>query len=258
MDASSRGFTLAAQPASQQFEAASVKPVAYAGRPNFPGNLRGGPGTNSPGRVSYSNVPLRRVLAVAFGVHPSRIAGPAWLDEARFEITAALPPNATGVQLKTMLQKLLADRFQLTWHREAKKLPAYVLSVAGGRPELAAASGTGASGCVFKHPDSAAHAVTSRDSTNHSVCSNMSMSDLAEALPGLAPLYIDLAVVDQTGLTGRYDFALDWTTFQENDDPGGPTLFEALDRQLGLKLEPRDAPLDAIVIDRINRTPSAN
>jgi uncharacterized protein (TIGR03435 family) len=80
----------------------------------------------------------------------------------------------------------------------------------------------------------------------------MTMADLAERLPGLAPLYFDLPVVDSTDLTGTYDFKLDWVGLG-NVDQGGLTMFDAVDKQLGLKLEKKRLPMSIVVIDHVER-----
>jgi uncharacterized protein (TIGR03435 family) len=119
------------------FEVASVKP---APAPTGPGmvmsRMRGGPGTTDPGRITYSNVTERMLLAKAYGVQDYQISGPAWIDSERYEIVAKVPKGATEDQFKVMLQNLLAERFQLTLHHETRKLPLYALVVAKNGPKL--------------------------------------------------------------------------------------------------------------------------
>ena len=260
---------LAAQPMPPQFDAASVKAVVFAGKPIFDGDLRGGPSTNDPGRITYTTVKLRRVIAIAYGVDPARIAGPASLDEDRFDITATMPAGTNGARFRAMLQDLLDRRFSLAVHHESRNSPVYLLSVARGGAKLHPAASSGAStGCQVVRPgaEGSRHETGIRDAVNHWACSNITMDAFALALRDMALLYLDRPVVDRTGLAGAYDFTLDWSTHQDPtaDDQsptrgvGGFTLFEALDRQLGLALDARDAPLDTIVVDRISRTPSGN
>jgi uncharacterized protein (TIGR03435 family) len=126
------------------FEVASVKPAASAsGR--F--TMSGGPGTSDPGRISYTNIMLRRVLLSAFDVKSYQILGPDWLDTLRFDITAKVPDGANGEQFQSTLRNLLVTRFKMTIHRESKELPIYALLAAkNGAKVRAVANGGAAAG----------------------------------------------------------------------------------------------------------------
>jgi uncharacterized protein (TIGR03435 family) len=112
---------------SQTFEVASVRPSkSTSGR--F--TMNGGPGTSDPGRISYTNIMLKRILLTAYDLPNYRISGPDWLDTLRFDITATVPDGSTKEQFQSMLRNLLATRFQMTVHRESKEMAIYALLVA--------------------------------------------------------------------------------------------------------------------------------
>ena len=116
------------------FEAASVR--AAAAQANGRASMRGGPGSPDPGRIAYTNVTLKLVLDAAYDVQDDQVSGPAWLDSARFDITATLPKDTTREQFRMMLQNLIAGRFQLTLHREKKDFVVWELGVAKNGPKL--------------------------------------------------------------------------------------------------------------------------
>src|SRR4051794_31241129 len=125
---------------SLTFEVASIKP---APAPVADGRGRimmmgpsGGPGSKDPGRIRYPFMNLRSVLTIAYDVKTFQIAGPATLDTERYDITATMPPTTTQEQFRVMLQNLLAERFKLTIHRETRELPMYSLVVAKNGPKM--------------------------------------------------------------------------------------------------------------------------
>src|SRR5258707_8958344 len=112
---------------SQTFDAASVKP-AIPPTPNGRGMIMfrgpsGGPGTKDPGRINSPNMSLKNLLMNAYDVKTFQIAGPAWLDTERFEITATMPPDTTKEQFRVMWQNLLIERFKMVMHKETRDLP---------------------------------------------------------------------------------------------------------------------------------------
>ena len=148
-----------------------------------------------------------------------------------------------------MYQKLLADRFKLTFHRDKEDLPVYAITVTKAGPKLASSLGD-PNGLPDETGDEDRMGIAMR-------YANVSMADLAANLQAMVG--DGKPVVDHTGLTGRFDFTLKWTREQtQSTDPNAaPGLFTAIQEQLGLKLEPVKAPVDVIVIDRVER-PSAN
>jgi uncharacterized protein (TIGR03435 family) len=233
------------------FEVATIKPS----QPDTPGK-----GLTFRGRAFTTlNTTVNDLLSFMLEVHPDQITnGPAWLATEKFDITAQ--PEAPGVpnlpQLRAMVLKLLEDRFKLARHSEKKELSVYVLSVSKTGPKLTK-SERGANalpGMFFK-------------SLGQLPAVNASMADLSGLLQGTV---LDRPVVDRTGLVGRFDFTLNWTPDDSqfrsmgirvpppSGDPNAPPgLFTAIQEQLGLRLEAARAPVDVVVIDRIER-PSEN
>jgi len=203
---------------------------------------------------------LKILLAAAYNLPPRAISGgPAWVDSDLYDILAETPGQVqpTLDEQMSMLRKLLTERFNLTFHREEKEFAIYALTVAKNGPKLTEAvpntSPEGSPPLVFVlSPDRAR--LPARDAT---------MSELAWVMQRAA---VDRPVVDKTGLSGRYDFDLEWTSDERqfggnvptgNPEPPKPDLFTALQQQLGLKLEATRGPIAALVIDQAER-PSAN
>jgi uncharacterized protein (TIGR03435 family) len=224
-----------------EFEAASIKPN------------KSGSGSSSShstsGQLVATNVTLRSCIRMAFGVRDYQISGPDWMDGERFDIVAKVPPHKGDNQLGPRMQKLLADRFGLVFHRETKEFPVYALLVAKNGSKLKAVEDTG------NH---------NTDSSNgHMTAQQVSMGRLCEFLSSR----MDRPVVDQTEMKGVYDLKLDYTpddvADKQANKPGSdvassPPLLTALQQQLGLKLQPSKAPIELIVIDRVEKVPTEN
>ena len=182
---------------------------------------------------------------------------PDWVTSENYDISAE--PDGEGEpsikQWRSMVKKLMADRFQLKFHYEKRELTVYVLTVAKTGPKMAKSQGAPGlvTGLGFGPPGNFG-------------AINATMTDFAEAMGQVA---LDRPVVDETGLTGRFDFRLTWTADEtqfgavggykpaaENAD-APPDLFTAIQQELGLKLESTKAPVDVLVIDHIEK-PSAN
>ena len=220
---------------SPTFEVASVKPAAPITGNRIMVGMRGGPGSNDPGQITYNNVTLKDVLTNAYGVKRFQISGPGWLDSERYDIVAKVPRGATKAEFMMMLQNLLAERFKLTLHKEKKDLPMYALVVAKNGPKLKesvedaapkegeapkaggpAADGPappigklpmGKDGFPALPPAMGGRGGTSMIFMNGNVrltANKQTMSGLSDMLS----VQFDLPVVDMTGLTGKYDFTL--------------------------------------------------
>lgn len=120
----------------QEFEAASVKPYAPPADGRFMIGGRGGPGSPDPGRITYTGMSLKDLVAIAYEVKRTQVTGPDWIDSARFDITATMAPTATKAEFAVMLQKLLAERFKLQTHREKKDMSAFVLTLGKKGPKM--------------------------------------------------------------------------------------------------------------------------
>jgi uncharacterized protein (TIGR03435 family) len=230
------------QPAARpEFEVVSVKP----GDPASKGSSWGAP----PGRVTARNITLKGLILTAYHLNEYQLeSGPQWMDSARFDIDAKLPPGAPSTQVPLMLQAMLADRFKLDFHRETKTLREYALVVAKGGPKLQEAAASDPKGQLSQSFTHAARKIEGR---------GVAMSGLVNVLmnPVGAP------ILDQTGLKGLYNFTLEFApqleTFADDEPEPLPTIFSAVQIQLGLKLEETKGPVEVLVIRRAEK-PTAN
>lgn len=219
------------QDAVPRFEVASVKP-ATVGRP-------GGGLATGHGRLTVANETLKRCIMGAYGLGPNQIAGgPDWLESDRFEIVAKSEHDEDGDRaLMLMLRTLLAERFKLSTHFETRNVPALVLEVAKKGPKLEKAE---------------AGQARTQNGRGLIDARSITMSRFAEVLSR----QMDLPVVDRTGLEGAFNLKLEWTPANAKPD-GGPSVFTALQEQLGLRLDSRKMPIEILVIDHAEK-PSEN
>ena len=241
------GQTAAAPPA---FEVASVK-VNTAGTNGGMG--RGGMGghgfdtiTPSPSGVSVIDVRLKSVIQWAYHVQPVQVSGPGWLDVDRYDIVAKAAGAVSEEQLRLMMQTLLADRFKLALHHESKEMQAYVVTVAKSGLKMKEST---SEGDMDIQPSAPAGAAFQR----------ATVSKLAELLSG--PL--QSPVIDETGLTGRYDFKLDLSGFLDPSTPMGindviPILIQAAQQQLGIKVDQKKVVVEMLMVDHAEKIPVEN
>jgi uncharacterized protein (TIGR03435 family) len=277
MPATRIGFALAlwaclglaqGQPAAPHlsFEVASVKASAPAAAGvSARGVVHGGPGSTDPGFARFENIDLFSLATMACGIQRYQLSAPEWLNTARFDITAKLPPGATVEQYRVMLQDLLAERFKLVLHREQKEKATYDLVVGKNGPKLKqSADDPAAANDGLQPPPFQVRPPMGFAAGLSLGARKWSMEQLAATLSGL----LDQTVTDATGLTGKYDFTLRCTLAgiragapSEPDDAAAstdPTIFDAVQEQLGLKLVSKKGPVDILVIDRIERVPTEN
>lgn len=208
-----------------------------------------------PGRYELHSASMLDLVRTAYGVDADKVTGgPNWLETDRFEVIARHPADATPEMLKLMLQSLLAERFQLVVHKDLKLLPAYAL-MAAKKPLLQKTDGTGEPGCKTTR--------TPGVSTLHVSCHSETMADFAEAMRRIDGVWDSLKgnpVVDQTGLRGQWDFAINVSPLNPfaTAVPNAITIFDALENQLGLKLQPAKVPLPVIVVDSVSQKPTEN
>lgn len=237
---------------AQSFEVASI----HASEPGLPtGNFHTGSGT-----FSFHNMTLRSCIEWAYGLRPLQIAGPAWLNEARFDINAkAADRNADDDQLRLMVRAMLADRFGFRAHHEEKEQQVFELTIAKNGPKFHAAGIKDASRFNESADDGASG--FSEDKTG-ALATHVTMAEVANKISEL----LDRIVIDKTGLTGRYDFRLDLTPYMTPDADGKngtkadimSILFAGFNDQLGLKLEAGRETVDLLIVDSVNRTPTEN
>ena len=253
--------------AGATFEAASVKPNKDGG----PSSVRITPG----GLFTVTNNNLRNIIRNAFGITNPQIAGgPSWIDEDRYDMTARTAGPVNQAEAMLMLQALLAERFALRTHTERRELPVYA---------LVRARADGALGPRMKKADVDCQALFAAvkaggkmppPGANGSLPCGISVRPGQGVVTGNAVAMEQLArnlqggvgriVVDKTGLDGYYDIDVTFTPEPGQPlppgaqaptpaDPSAPSLFTALQEQLGLKLEPAREPIEVLVIDRVER-----
>ena len=247
---------------AQEFEVASVKPAApQTGGGTFVG-FRGGPGTQDPNRISYVNESLRNLLSEAYSMKLYQVFGPAWIDTERYDIVATLAPNSARDQSRTMLQNLITIRFQAAIHHEQREFPVFDLTIAKSGSKLTPSAATSNPGMNM----------ATKNGQGRLTGTKKTIADLAKVLE----IEVGTRVVDKTGLTGNFDFTLEFVRdtgrvmsafnglpqlpFATADNPANdsPGLSTALQDQLGLKLDRAKGMLDVIVVDRADKTPTEN
>jgi uncharacterized protein (TIGR03435 family) len=223
------------------FDVASVKRAEGGGPPgDIARNM-----DSSPGHFAMRNVPLRYALEWAYDLKDYEISGPDWIKaDERYDIIANAP-GASEAQMRQMLQTLLTQRFQMKLHRETKELSVYALVPGKGAPKVKEARADeqtgisgGATGANFQHQP-------------------------ISRFTFMLTRRMDRPVLDLTGLAGFYDFTVDLSGLGFNGNPpavdtDGPSIFTAVQNDLGLKLEARKQPIEILVVDSLSKSPIEN
>lgn len=199
----------------------------------------------SKDRFELEDQPILKLIAFAYSLNPHQIAGaPGWVSSDHYDMsgTTNLTADATVPQQQQLLRQLLNERFGLKFHREKQQMSAYALLVLKGEPKLGTAA----------HPD--AQPLEWTDGHGWERTENFSSYSMTDFVV-MQQLFMDRPLVDRTGLAGRYDFKLTYSYGNAPDAnaDSAPTIFTAIQEQLGLKLQPVKAPVDAFVIDQIER-----
>jgi uncharacterized protein (TIGR03435 family) len=267
-----------AQQSEPEFEVTSIKPAAAPEGPmaamrNGPmaDNMifcNGGPGTRDPGRFTCSGVSLKQLLMRSTQMKTYQIQGPAWIATERYDIQANVAAGTDAEGLRRMLRRLITERFKIQSHQESRTQQAYSLTVAKNGPKL-------------KPPqpnitDPAERMATARASlaaltarlqagergpTRSVGLRSGTVTRFAESLSQ----HLNALVIDETGVEGEYSFDLAWSPDEaaprpaESDNtPTGPTIFAAIQEQLGLKLESVKRPIELLIVDKAEKTPIEN
>jgi bla regulator protein blaR1 len=209
-------------------------------------------GRLSNGRLVFTNFSLRYLIAEAWSLRATDIVGPSWLEDVSIDLAAKVPsPVASDAEVRQMIQTLLKERMRLVAHLEDRVVPVFGLTVWKGKPKLNRSELP----AKPEDTDCSMHNETAKVLLD---CHYMSMAEFAHELPGPGSRYLDKRIVDQTNLSGLWDFKLEWTKMTELESYGGLTLFAALESQLGLHLEEKKAAAPVLVIDSVEKTPRDN
>jgi uncharacterized protein (TIGR03435 family) len=271
---------------SPAFEVASIK-VYQPPEGNGPRRVgcSGGPETKDPTRWSCENMSVHNFVLMAYDLKIYQLSGIGMSDGERYNINAKIPEGATKEQFRQMQQQLLAERFGLKFHREQKEMPAYELVVAKGGPKLQESGpeppkdadaatpppgppkfAMGKDGFPEMPPGRPGTIMMNGMATRRAVRETMAQ------FAGTLTNQVGRPVTDATGLTGKYDFVLRWTIRAPAAppppgsepgapvalDPQGPTIFAAIQEQLGLRLESKKGAFEILVVDKVEKTPTEN
>ena len=218
----------------------SAPGVSPSGRFSLPG-----------GRFEFYATTIQMFVRIAWNVPEDRISGgPSWIDTDRFDVIAKTAKTVPMETQRRLLQAILAERFGLAVHTDEKPIAVFLLT-AGKRVQLKESSGSDEepAGCKPNQAGEAQRSIA---------CRNTTMASLAELLSNAANPDITHPVVDKTGLTRAYDFTLTWTPRALFGANGGTSIFDAVDKQLGLKIDEGKAPMPVLMVDHVNRTPTEN
>lgn len=264
------------------FEVASVKPTPPP-EPNarqFFGPPRGGPGTRDPGQITWSSAALRNIVMTAYDVQTFQVTAPDWMASERYDIIAKVPAGATKSQINLMWQRLLKERFGMVLHHESKEMQVATLTIAKSGLKLkettldadaepftpgAGLPKTDKNGLPEMNGSGAIVTISIGNGTPSArmIAKGLPSTDIASRLAGM----LQRPVIDKSGLTGKYDFILEFTpdlrgipvppAGGDATDPG-TNIEAAVEKQLGLKLTGSKEKLDVIVVDSAQKTPTTN
>ena len=230
-------FALAAQPS---FDVASIKLA-----PAHPFGSRSVSKNREETRLIYQGVSIRGLIADAYHVQQRQVSAPDWIDTQIFDITATYSKEAGEKAIPEMLKSMLAERFGLKLHEETKDMPLYSIQPAKTGVKMKKAEA-----------DLGKFNTQSGKTAAH-ITAAASMSSLAEQLSGM----LDRPVVDQSGLEGDWVIDLQWT-LDSSDAPGAdsiaPSIFTAMQEQLGLRLVAGKGPVRQLVVDHVEKLPTEN
>jgi uncharacterized protein (TIGR03435 family) len=255
---STAGALAQSQPPRPKFDAFEVATVKPASAEPHSGRYIKLEGNN---RFIEKDYTLKLLIAAAYDLNPRTISGgPGWVDSDHYDIVAVTPGEIRPDhdEQMSMLRSLLTDRFKLTFHREEKVFSLYELEIAKNGPKLKPTT------AQPNDPVAAGPAVVYLDPLK--VVLPARNANMTSFVSLLQRAILDRPVVDKTGLTGRYDFDLEWAPDEtqfggglptSTTAPTSPPLFEALQQQLGLRLEATRGPVQALVVDTAAK-PEAN
>jgi uncharacterized protein (TIGR03435 family) len=195
----------------------------------------------------------------AYQLEPEQVSGPEWLDSEKFDVTANVPRGATSDQVNVMLQNLLIERFKFAFHMSLKEGPVYELTVNKGGSKLKTAASNEAPEIRMER----------NNGSQRRICRACSIADLIRSVEGFDPQRLaPERIIDRTGLAGRYNFTLQYESSLtpgslklsalQSEAHSGQDIFVALGKQLGLTLKPGTGPVELLIVDQVEKTPSGN
>ena len=257
----------------QTFEAASIKPATPLGPLGMRTDRKGGPGTSDPGMFHCLNCPLAWVVTDAYNVPSFEFFAPGWVQSTRFDFSVKLPAGTTKEDFRLMLENLLTERFKLAVHREKRQMRVYDLTVAKSGPKFKEAvpkdqpQGDEPAGKLKRDDDGfpiLTPGMTMAAIPGHARMrsDNQPVTWLTEMLSG----QLQCPVIDSTGLKGKYDFMVSWAWEESHGgdasaaevNPYLPSLIDAVQTQLGLKLEQKNGQAEVLVVDHMEKVPTGN
>src|SRR5579863_230479 len=234
------------------FDTADVHSSAHTTFPFMQGGVLRGD------RYVVKNATMVDLISTAYGVDSEKVvSGPSWLELDRFDILAKAPSSTSPEAVKLMLQTLLADRFKLVVHNDTKPMQVFALTVGkSGKPKLKQSDGTGDTGCNPQQQNAQQGTIPQIYVT----CKNVTMESFAQIIHQFAGGYLTSPVVDTTELKGAWDFDIKWTARGQLVAAGadGISIFDAVDKQLGLKLDLQKNALPVLFVDSVNEKPTDN
>lgn len=254
------------------FEVVSIKQAPPPSAQGMRMGSGGGPGSGDPGHWRGENLSLSDLVHNAYNLKRHEYSGPEWMNDVRFDIQAKVPAGATRDDLKLMLQDMLQERFHLEFHRETKEMSGFELVVAKNGPKLKESEPPAPVDAGVKPPPmgplklgpdgypmlsgrSGMAIMNGRARWQNSECTT-------EMIANMLAGQISHPVSDATGLKGKYHATLFWASESRNPsdaeaDPG-PTIYTAIQEQLGLKLEAKKTTVQVLVVDKADKLPTEN
>jgi uncharacterized protein (TIGR03435 family) len=229
-----------------QSDLAAIYPAAEMRYPSAGAGIYGN-------QLQIRSATIVDLIANAYGVESGRVfGGPSWIDLDRFDVIVRVPAKATPQTVRPLLQQLLTERFGLTVHSDQRPMWVSALTKGPGEPKMKLSET--ANGRCRRQPQ------TDERAPIPAICTGITMQAFAQALQQMAGDYMLGPVVDQTKLEDSWDLTLKWTPKNRLTvaGDGAITIFKAIEKQLGLKLELASVPAPAVVVDRVNRAPSPN
>ncbi|HKE25297.1 MAG TPA: TIGR03435 family protein [Bryobacteraceae bacterium] len=264
-------FAIQDQAPGPTFEVASIRPATQLGPLGMRAARNGGPGTRDPARYTCQNCPVFWVLSEAYDLQPWQYVGPDWVHNVRFDFAANVPAGTIKEDFRAMLVNLLTERFHLAAHREKREMPLYELTVASNGPKIRESPAQDAAEPeAFKgnlQRDNDGFPILPRGTTMAAIPGHARIRSDHQPIGWFARMLsgqLQSPVLDSTGLHGNYDFLLSWA-FEEDSAQGSamldtyrPALIDAVQSQLGLKLQSKKGPVEVLVIDHLDKEPVGN